>query len=379
MPGDLYWRITINSSGMSYDASDDLSSLTIEQQEGAPGRLTADFADPYKVLSHAFQEGMDAEVELGTDDDHAVVFRGRIYRVDSSFPTEQTPTIRLSAYDASMRMGLRKRNRVFADTSLSKLVRSIASNYFSGITIDVDAQGDPQFAGAGIRQQEETDLAFLRRLAETYGCVLYVTCGDSDDTFNFISQQKTMNATPAVSVYYGRTDVADRLLSFDANVDAAQIELPRVLSGIDYDTGDATEMTITTIDAAGAVDDACYAENLAAFAADHPDKADAVSGLVSGADASQAALRTDLGESVREAVTTFISEDQQNAIAQNQFSTSLHGMRGSGATVGIRRLLAQTAIAIGDVGGRFSGTWFLSAVRHILDAQGYRNEFECRR
>ena len=82
---------------------------------------------------------------------------------------------------------------------------------------------------------------------------------------------------------------------------------------------------------------------------------------------------------MREATPTFTSEDEQNAIAQNQFSTSIRGMRATGSTVGIRQLFAQTNIFIGDVGGRFSGKWFLSSVRHILDGQGYRSEFECRR
>src|SRR5438309_2040057 len=131
MAGDLYWRMSVNSSGVQYDASDDISSLTIEQQEGTPDRLTATLADPFKVLGHAIQEGMDVEVELGAADDHAVVFRGRIYKVDGSFPTEQTPTLQLNAYDPSMRMGLRKRNRVFTDMALSDIVKQVASVQFA--------------------------------------------------------------------------------------------------------------------------------------------------------------------------------------------------------------------------------------------------------
>ncbi|HTO61223.1 MAG TPA: hypothetical protein VMM15_08195, partial [Bradyrhizobium sp.] len=122
-----------------------------------------------------------------------------------------------------------------------------------------------------------------------------------------------------------------------------------------------------------------FSENLAALGAAQPDKASRLGDLIAAASAAQAALRTDLGTSVREATSTFISEEQQSVIAQNQFSTSLLGMRGRGTSVGIRQLVAQTNILIGDVGGRFSGTWFLSQVRHILDEQGYHSEFECRR
>lgn len=377
MPGDLYYRVGVTASGTAYDLSDDLSSVTVEQHEGEPDALTVNVSDPFKVLSHALQEGMDVEVELGTDDDHAVVFRGRIYKVDGSFPTTQTPTLKLLAYDPSMRMGLKKRNRTWSDMALSDIVTTVASAYFT--STDVDLMGDPSFPGNGLRQQEETDLAFLRRLASTYGCILYVTAGDQDDTFHFIAQYAAMTMASTVTVYYGRSDVDDRLLSFQSSADAAQIELPRALAGIDYATGQPTEVATTEVQDAGTTDDPFFDENLSAFAAAYPDKAAALSGLLSGAAASQAALRAELGTSVRAATPTFTTEEQQSAQAQNQFSTSLRGMRANGSTVGIRRMTAQTNLDIGDVGGRFSGTWFLSRVRHVLDGQGYRTEFECRR
>src|SRR5262249_17859453 len=148
---------------------------------------------------------------------------------------------------------LRKRNRVWADMALSDIVESVASDYFSHIEINL--LGDPGFPGNGIRQQEETDLAFLRRLAATYGCVMYVTAGDKHDTLHFIAQYAAMTMDPAVTVYYGRSDVANRLLSFESSVDASQIELPRVLSGIDYDTGQATELDTTELQDVGTTHD----------------------------------------------------------------------------------------------------------------------------
>jgi len=374
---DLFYRVSVSSSGASYDLSDDISSLEVQQQEGQSDSLTVNVSDPFKVLSHALQEGMDVEVELGTDDDHAVIFRGSIYKVDGSFPTTQTPTLRVQAYDPTAKMGLRPRNKPWADQSLSDIVSTIARTQFTSIDVSVD--GDPSFPGNGLRQQDETDLAFLRRLATTYGCILYVTAEDSSDTLHFISQASAMSMDPVVTVYYGRTDVDNRLLSFQASVDAAQIELPRSLSAIDPDSGEPTEITTTNLPDPADTEDEFFDENLSAFASAFPDKASSLAALITSAPATQAALRTDLGTSTRAANPTFATEEQQNAVAQNQFSTSLLGMRASGSTVGIRQITAQTSIKIGDVGGRFSGIWLLSQVRHILDAQGYRTEFECRR
>lgn len=377
MPGDLYYRVSVSASGASYDLSDDLSSLTVDQQEGQPDALTVEIADPYKVLSHAVQEGMDVEVELGTDDDHAIVFRGRIYKLDGAFPGDAAPTLKLQAYDGRMRMGLRQRNRTFADMALSAIVSEVVRPYFNQVQVDVE--GDPNFPGNGIRQQDESDLAFLIRLAGAYGCVMYVTAEDRGDTFHFIAQYKVMKAEPVVTVYYGRTDVDYGLRSFQSNVDTAQIQLPRTLSGIDYDTGDPTEIKTAELLDAGDADDEFFDENLTEFRANQPDKAELLERLLDVAQTARDLLRADLGTSVRTAVPTFTTEDQQRAIADNQFSTSLRGMRASGTADGIRKLVAQTSVEIKDVGGRFSGTWFLSQVRHVLDEKGYRSEFECRR
>jgi len=377
MPGDLFYRVGVTASGVSYDLSADVSSLTIDQQEGQPDALALAIDDPFKVLGHALQEGMGIEVELGTDLDHAVVFRGRIYKLDGSFPDGDTPSLDVRAYDARMRMGLRPRNRVFADMALSDIVDQIAGSYFSDVEVDVE--GDPGFPGNGLRQQDETDLAFLIRLAQTYGCVMYVTAEDSGDTFHFVAQYRVMKDDPVVTVYYGRTGVEYELRSFQSSVDIAQIQLPRTLSGIDYATGEATEIATAELREAGDTDDAFFDENLAAFRASQPDRAARLEQLLGVAATTRDLLQAELGTSVRTAIPTFVTEDQQRAIADNQFSTSLRGMTGSGSADGIRKLVAQTSVEIRDVGGRFSGTWFLSQVRHILDDQGYRTEIECRR
>ena len=93
----------------------------------------------------------------------------------------------------------------------------------------------------------------------------------------------------------------------------------------------------------------------------------------------QDSLREELGGARRQATPTPITEEELNVIAANQFSTSLHGMRASGASYGNPQIHAQATVMIADVGGRFSGIWYLSEVRHSLNTQGYRTEFQCQR
>jgi hypothetical protein len=90
-------------------------------------------------------------------------------------------------------------------------------------------------------------------------------------------------------------------------------------------------------------------------------------------------VREELGATERSALTTFITEQELRTRAQNQFSISVHGMRGSGSTAGNTDIHAHRTIRLDDLGGRFSGVWYVARVRHIVDQQGYRTDFECQR
>src|SRR4051812_33163970 len=103
MGADLFYRVTVSAAGAAYDLSDDVVSLTIDQRDAEPDALSLQVNDPTMALGSALQEGMDVEVELGTVQDHSVIFRGRFYRVEGTFPEDGAPTLDLEAYDRSMK------------------------------------------------------------------------------------------------------------------------------------------------------------------------------------------------------------------------------------------------------------------------------------
>lgn len=378
MASDLYYRVSVSAAAAAYDLSHDLTSLVIEEESGKPDQLTVELSDPFKVLGHALQEGMQVEVDIGTTDDHSIIFRGRIYRVQSDLPADGTPTLQVTAYDKSMAMGLRRRNRPFTDVALSDLVTQVASAYFNS-DVQVELRGDPRFTGNGIRQQDETDLAFLLRLAARYGAEMYVLSDDDSDTLYFKAQYHIMQAEPEVTLHHGRCGVAHRLIQFQAEADVSNIRLPRVFAGIDYAGGEATEVATAEVEAVGESEDSFFDENLAAFSTREPERAGQLEALLAEAPAVQETLRGELGAAERETTPGFTTQEDLNTRAENQFSTSIQGMRGSGATVGNQRLRAQSNARIEDVGGRFSGTWYLSQVRHTIDQQGYQTQIQCQR
>jgi len=375
---DLFYRVGIEAPGASFDLSGDLTSLSIEEDESRPDLLVVHLADEHKVLGHALQEGMEVEVELGRADDHSLVFRGRVHQIEADFPAGGVPTVTLRAHDNAMRMGLRRRNRAWTDTSLSGIVSSIADEHgFPAKNIRL--VGDPQFSGNGIRQQEETDLAFLHRLANTYGAETYVIARDDGDEFTFLAQREIMSSEPEITLYHGRCGVADCLLSFQARADVAEIQLPRVFAGVDYGGGEALEAVEAPVEDVGERDDAFFDENMTAFRRREPARAARLQALLAAAPAAREQVVTDLGEVERVTVPGFTTADDLRTRRENQFSTSIHGMRASGATSGNKAMRAQASVGVEDVGGRFSGVWFLTQVRHVLDSGGYRTDFECRR
>lgn len=366
--------------GVSYDLSTDISNLTISEESGKPDELRLEIADQHKTFSHALQVGMDIEVDLGTVDDHSLIFKGTIYKVEAEFPQDGIPNLKVLAHDRSMAMGLRKYNRRWRDKSLSEIVNDIGKEYFGLLGVSVDAEGDPVFEGNGIRQVEETDLAFLLRLARVFACELYVEVDEFGiETLNFKSQKAIMTGEPILTVYHGRCGVDNRLISFSANSDISQVQLPRQISGMDYDSGEATEIVSADVEEVGETEDQFRDENLAAHATASPAQIASLTSLLTAAGSASEAVREALGESIREAVPTLTTAEILSELRKNQFSTQLHGMQGNGSLKGNQRLHAQISIDIGDVGGQFSGIWYLSQVRHTLNQEGFKTEFECQR
>ena len=192
MNNDLFYKVSVMAGTVSHDLSHDIASLTVEENGSGPVQLTVEAPDPYKVNSHALQEGMEIETDLGVVSDHAVIFKGRIAKTEGSFPRNEIPRVRILAYDRGMNMGLRKKNKIWTDTSLTEIVITIAKHYFDESDIKIELMGDPVFKGNGIRQQDETDLAFLLRLGYANGCEMFVVYNNEKTELHFESQYSIM-------------------------------------------------------------------------------------------------------------------------------------------------------------------------------------------
>lgn len=378
MSETLFWQLLVEAEGVPYDLSRDMTSFTIEEEDRSPTLLTVQVSDPFTVLSHALREGMDIEATMGTEDDHRVMFRGRIYHVDSSLPLDGTPALTIKAYDATMLMGLQERNRRFRDVTLSQIVTQVADPHLEA-PLSIALIADPIFPGEGLRQREQTDLAFLRCLAEHMHCAMGIDLVEGAEEFVFKAHQRVLEATADVTLYYGRCDVANRLLTFDAQVDVASIAVPRAIAGMDPATGVIIDPVATPIAPVGRVEDRLLDDNLSAFEEEHPDRAALLRELIAAGEALDPIVREALGEARRDPIPSFATPEEANEEAQAaQPSTSVHGMEATGSTPGNKDIHARRPMEV-EGGGRFSGKWYVSRATHTLDRQAYRTDFTCNR
>lgn len=378
MSETLFWQLLVAAEGVPYDLSRDMTSFTIEEEDRSPTMLTVHVSDPFTVFSHALREGMDIEATMGTEDDHRVMFRGRIYHVDSSLPLDGSPSLTIKAYDATMLMGLQERNRRFRDLTLSQIVTEVADPHLEA-PIAIDLIADPPFPGEGLRQREQTDLAFLRCLAEHMHCAMGIDLVEGVEEFVFKAHQRVLETTAEVALHYGRCDVANRLLTFDAQVDVASIAVPRAIGGMDPATGDVMDARTTPITPVGRVEDRLLEDNLSAFEEEHPERALLLRELIAAGETLDPIVREELGEARRDPIPAFATPEQADEEARAaQPATSIHGMEATGSTPGNKDIHARRPMEV-EGGGRFSGKWYVSKATHILDRQAYRTDFTCNR
>ena len=377
----LYWRVEVTANGVSYDLSFDLSSFTVEEEDGAPTMLTVQVSDPFAVFSHAFREGMDIEADVGTVDDHRTLFSGRIYHVDGALPLNGTSTLTLKAYDATMRMGLQQRNRRFRDVALSNIVhhrrtaapRGAANDRTRGRRSDVPGRRAAPSEGNRPR------LLATSRAGRSVGRwhlvqrLLAAKSSSSKPSSRFFKGPLPRDAAlqPVRREQQGSSRSTRKQTSPTSRCRASS-------RGMDPTTGETIDPTLTTLTDVGSLDDRLLEDNLAAFEAKHEDRGEALRDLISAAETLDETVRQDLGDSRRDPMPAFATPSQAAQVAQQQPSASLHGMQASGGTNGNKDLHVRKPVDI-EGAGRFSGTWFVTKATHMLDRQGYRTDFTCQR
>ena len=371
MPESLFYKIIVKSGGAEYDLSTDISSINWEQSDERPDRVTLQIPDPYKVFGHALREGTHVEFTFGTDAVHDIVFRGRIYSVAAKIAGSGLQALTVNAEDRSAELGLKKYpGRSYADELLSTIVKKILEPYkFADVHTKFGL--DPKVT---LVQQDETDLAFLQRTAQNHGCTMFVSQTPDGEEISFVGLAKLVALEPKFVFSHGRFGVDSSLIEFQGQVDARRAQNRVILMGL--------EEKSEPIDPK-AVDepvDPFRDENFAAF--EDKIKLERLKILINDASAAGEMTMLKAGEGGAQDEVIYVnvgSKDQLALLRENWISVNAYGMTADGTCAGLPGLRARATITLNDVGGRFSGKWYVSQVVHSIGAEGFDTRFYCKR
>lgn len=361
-----YLKVTVQGQ----DVSDLVVRAQVDESDTQADLATITFGNSDLVLSDLLTEGLTCEIDLGTTDEHAVVFRGSITGMGASFPLHGPVEVEVQAIDTLITLGLRPRTKRWFNMPLSQVVSELAlANALLPGTITPDT--DVLLSDTRPRQQVElTDLAFLRKLGQEFDCKVFVDHPTGSDTLNFVSTRQLVNGDPiSIALAYN-----ENVAEFHAEANAAAGDPKRRLVSTDPDTGERVEVER---DLVGPTDlawrpDAARIAALGAAAA-------RASALAASFAPAYATLQSGLLVAPRSAGAA-ARPSSEGADLGGDYARRL-GMTGRGRAGGSVWLRPRKPVSLTGFGGRWSGTWYIARVRHEIEPahSRYFCAFECTR
>lgn len=331
-------RFAIRISGltMSADISSQVLQVAVETSLDVAGKFAITMRNPdNSVLDSAlFDLGKTVEIHLGYGTELKPAFLGEITAIEPEFPADGGPVVVITGADKSHR--LRRSQPLPTDysaTSDSIIAARIAVE--NGLIPVVDPT--PPFLEP--ISQTTSDMAFLKSRAEQYFFDVYVEW----DRLHF---QFPRPATAAHVLEWGRN-----LTSFSPRISAAGLAGLQIIR--DY----------------------------------NQELAQSIFGIALAMDFDLDDLEEKLGSTAVDLLTSLA----RNGVRQGKVSNPFDAMKvaksvladlldglyeGTGSCVGIPDLAAGDYLAIEGVGKRFSGTYRLRKVNHVLGERGFHTTFE---
>lgn len=331
---DLYApRFVLRIDGSVYEQTAGvISEVSVDTAAEKADRFSFTIEGIYDEADGAFTEfdwnsvstGTDVEIEMGYDSNTEPLLVGSIAEHRPQFPAGSAPTVEVSGYGLMHEMQDGTKSRTWDDSTDSDVAEEVANEYRFE-TVDV-ASTDTQHGK--VVQDDETDLAFLERLAGRNGSDnrSYQVTVRRDE---FIWGPAPDDEAPTVVLPYG-----DALQSFSPEYrTGSQVGSVEVRG---YSATDASGVTGT-------------AES---------------DGPGSGTEVLQRPVRSEAeAESVAQARLGEIEEDR---------------LSGRGESIGLPEIQAGKPVQLERLGERFSKTYYVETATHRIGTGGYTTSFTVR-
>lgn len=352
------------------DVTDLVRRLELEESDSLADIVRLTLGDDNLVLGDVLHEGLSLEVDLGRPDEHSIVFRGLVTGVAMDLPGRRGPTVELVAADSLISLSLRAHTKRWWNSPVSGIVREIAlaNSLLPG---RIEPEEDALVGEFAPEQQvEETDLAFLNRLAVRFDSKVFVEHKGATDSLSFVSTRKLLEAEPLDQRLVFNANIADFRAGFDAYATAGETHIVST----DPQTGktvDLAEKLLVPTEATWTPD--------AARIARLGEGAARVAALLARAAAKRARVSEFWRVPPRVAGAPARTQTDR-ALTLGDRSRRL-GQSARGRAAGSTLLRPRTRVRVEGVGGRWSGLWYLARTRHELELgrRTYMTSFLCTR
>lgn len=350
-----------------------INSVTAVEDDKQADSVTITIQDPRMIYSDGLIEGCTVEVDMGyaEPDQHALLVRTIITKVEQTYPENGVPTLTLKGEDKSILMGLEEKKKVWKGMTVSQIVKKVAQPYFQD-HVRAELSPDPMIRSKPISQDGKTDLAFLQDLAQQYHAKCFVELDETGtEVLYFMPERRIVTLRRADTLVFSyRSGPNSNLISFSPAFDSSYID--RLKEVVDVD---ASGNTVKSEDKPPAevvvweLSDALMAQ------ASPTDKAK-IHALYDKGVEKKRELQKKLAS--RRPTTGQVIADQADVEATNDSLEARRlGMTASGSTFGNIWLRAKSNIRVQIPNERFSGEWYVSSVTHKIDSSSFKTDFKC--
>jgi Bacteriophage probable baseplate hub protein len=289
----------------------------------------------FPLISDLFAFGNSVEILMGYGTAMQLMLRGKITAVQTSFPAGGLPQINVSGFDLSYCMGKGKNSDSWTNKTDSYVATQLANK--NGLEPKVT---DTKVQHPKIEQNQESDWQFLRKLADRNGYELSVF--DKDLKF----APPANNKEAVISLEWGRG-----LLSFSPEINIAEQISKVEVRG--WDVASKKEIVGTA--------------SIGEEPGRDPNRR-------SGAEMVKQVCKEQGELKVR--IPVFSQQEAKRRAEAILKKRSELFVQGSGESIGLPEIKANTNIELTGMGKPFNKTYYVEQSTHTINASGYRTTFK---
>ncbi len=215
-------------------------AVTIEDNDRLVDEARLTFADPDGKGAELIGDGKKLTIELGWDDEFAVLFEGVVVERKPEAGAGGMKTLTVVARDLSHKMSEKPVTVLHEEGTLETIVTKIASQNGwkkESRNANITCDPNPKLTELNDRHQvDKTDYQYLQHLADLYGARAFVEYNDGRSQFYFVSNRTLLEADALGRLEYCRG--LSKLIEFKYESVAARCARQLVLSVVDPTTGD---------------------------------------------------------------------------------------------------------------------------------------------